>query len=72
MLEVVKFKDLALDDEIFVVDTTNGAVTTLHGTVTNLDNTYDQEEVQVNGTWTVELAEDDSTVAILRITVDAE
>ena len=71
MLEVVKFSDIAVGDELLVVDAVNGALNTVHGRVTDLHNDYGEEEVELNEAYSLELCappgESDPLVA-LRIT----
>lgn len=68
MLEVVKFDDIAIGDELVVVDTVNGVVTTCHGQVTDLHNDYGEEEVVLNAAYSLELYADGDPLVALRIT----
>ena len=74
MLEVVKFSDIALGDELLVVDAIGGGVTTFHGVVTDIHNDYGEEELELNETYSLELsANDDSDPLVaLRITKSDE
>jgi hypothetical protein len=71
MLEVVKFSDIAIGDELLVVDAVGGALNTVHGRVTDLHNDYGEEEIELNEAYSLELfsgpGEADPLVA-LRIT----
>ena len=75
MLEVVKFDDIALGDELLVVDAVGGALNTVHGRVTDLHNDYGEKEIELNESYSLELfsgaGESDPLVA-LRITQSGE
>ena len=73
MLEVVKFSDIALGDELVVVDAIGGVVVTVHGMVTDLHDDYGEEEIELNEAYSFELASrDPNPLVALRITKSDE